>query len=255
MKFKYEEFCSRNWLFIDESLQLKIKNTKILIAGVGMGSYVACLAARTGFSNFIIADGDDVSLSNLNRQNFTTKDIGNNKAESLSKKLLEINPLIKIQTIPKFLNNNDLMLLIPTVDIVINTIDFDCAAFLECHLLSKIYNKLEIFPINLGFGAAICFNTIHSPSFNEYYKENNAEKIKHSILEELIISNNNQNQIKEFEKYTYKKNTNTLLYDPQIGVSTFIASCLIVSNLVKYLKTDTISLFPFFYKKDLINDF
>jgi tRNA A37 threonylcarbamoyladenosine dehydratase len=66
----------RNFLYISESNQEKIKNFRILIGGCGLGSVIAECALRLGFENLTVIDGDKVELSNLNRQNYTQKDIG-----------------------------------------------------------------------------------------------------------------------------------------------------------------------------------
>lgn len=49
----------------------KIKNTKILIIGCGgLGSNIANILVRSGFTKFIFVDYDKVEMKNLNRQIF-----------------------------------------------------------------------------------------------------------------------------------------------------------------------------------------
>jgi molybdopterin/thiamine biosynthesis adenylyltransferase len=74
---------SRNWGLISEETQKKIENSIILCAGCGLGALVAIIAARAGFKNFILADGDRVEASNLNRQPFFIAHLGRNKAPTL----------------------------------------------------------------------------------------------------------------------------------------------------------------------------
>lgn len=78
--------------YTDEQMQ-KLKNTKIGIAGAGgLGSNCALALIRCGFDNFIIADFDIVSLSNLNRQQYLLSDIDKPKVECLRRNLRAINP-------------------------------------------------------------------------------------------------------------------------------------------------------------------
>lgn len=91
------ERYSRNRLYITEQEQEKIKNTPILLAGSGIGSNIAECALRFGFENITIVDGDTVELSNLNRQNYTEKNISEYKAEALYNRLKAINPIANIK--------------------------------------------------------------------------------------------------------------------------------------------------------------
>src|SRR5215472_11947722 len=66
-----ETLYTRNWAYISAELQDHLATTTLFTAGSGLGSVVAILAARTGVKRFIIADGDTVQESNLNRQSFS----------------------------------------------------------------------------------------------------------------------------------------------------------------------------------------
>jgi sulfur carrier protein ThiS adenylyltransferase len=75
----------------------RIRNTTIAIGGAGgLGSNVAMLLVRTGFTRLTIIDKDAVDASNLNRQHYTLADIGKPKASCLKAALLSINPDTKI---------------------------------------------------------------------------------------------------------------------------------------------------------------
>lgn len=251
----YKEFVSRNWLFIDKKEQLRIKNTRILVAGVGMGSFIAELLVRSGFEDIIIADGDTVSLSNLNRQNYTTENIGKNKARSLAKRLRLINKNVKLEVCEFYLKPNDLKEKIKKVDVVINTIDFDSKAFLSCHNLCKKYNKIEFFPINLGFGAAVCVNDKDSIPFQDFFRTKDSVKMKYQIIEEsLKYMNSNSLFLDEYSKYKKKVLQNKVEYDPQMGISSFVASSIVVSLIIKN-HFNKLKTFPYFYHMDIYNSF
>ncbi len=87
---------NRNRIYVSEDEQEKVRETRILLGGAGIGSIIAECALRFGFENIVIVDGDRVELSNLNRQNYVKSDIGKSKAECLAKRLLRINPKANI---------------------------------------------------------------------------------------------------------------------------------------------------------------
>lgn len=115
---------SRNFFFINSDEQVKIKNARILLGGVGLGSVIAETALRLGFENLILIDGDIVEESNLNRQNYTYLDIGKKKVDALKERLLAINPEAQITTYDVFLNEDNVREYVRDCDIAINAIDF-----------------------------------------------------------------------------------------------------------------------------------
>jgi sulfur carrier protein ThiS adenylyltransferase len=87
------QFANVNSYYYSDEQILRLKNTKIGIAGAGgLGSNCALALIRCGFNSFIIADFDVVSVSNLNRQQYISSDIDKPKVECLRRNLLAINP-------------------------------------------------------------------------------------------------------------------------------------------------------------------
>ena len=82
----------------DEEGQEKLLKSKCLIIGAGgLGCPVALYAAAAGFGSIEIWDNDNIELTNLNRQiAHKTKKVGYNKAISLAKECLKINPNISV---------------------------------------------------------------------------------------------------------------------------------------------------------------
>lgn len=116
---------ARNRIYISQLEQSVIKNHKILIAGSGIGSVIAECALRMGFENITIIDGDDVELTNLNRQNYIYDDIGKKKAESIERRLRSINPDANIEVYNQFITGENVTSLIDDrFDIAINALDF-----------------------------------------------------------------------------------------------------------------------------------
>lgn len=88
-----EQF-SRTALLIGKSGLEKLKNSKVLVFGVGgVGGYVVEGLARSGVGQIDVVDDDNVSLSNLNRQIIATLDtVGKPKVEVVKERVSKINP-------------------------------------------------------------------------------------------------------------------------------------------------------------------
>ncbi len=232
---------SRNLFFISTEIQKELATKTLLICGSGMGSLIAEMAIRTGFQKIIIADGDQVDLSNLNRQNFTNINIGENKAFALKERLLKINPQLEIECIEKYLIYDDLKLLISKSDFIINTIDFDSDAFLDCHKLCVKKKKIELFPINLGFGGGLIITQEGSPSWSNYFQTVNSGKLKGHLLNHIFKNG-------EFSQYSKGKfleyQQRSFEHDPQMATATLSCSNLVLTALVQLCAGLQVKKFP-----------
>ena len=105
--------------------QQKIMDSTMLIIGMGgLGSPTALYLAASGVGHIIIADFDQVELSNLQRQIIHgTSDIGDDKVNSAKAKMLEINPNIKVTIANEIVHTDNLASLIKDVDIVLDGTD------------------------------------------------------------------------------------------------------------------------------------
>jgi len=110
---------------VDIEGQQKINDSTILIIGMGgLGSPTALYLAAAGVGHLVIADFDQVELSNLQRQIIhRTADIGDDKVNSAKTKLLELNPNIKVTIANEIMHSDNLVSLIKDVDIVLDGTD------------------------------------------------------------------------------------------------------------------------------------
>ena len=104
MKFSLKDFQRFEKQIILKKIgisgQKKIKNSKILIVGMGgLGSPLLTYLASSGVCNFGIIDHDRVEISNLNRQIlFNSSDVGKFKVNQAKIKIKKIYNQIKIKT-------------------------------------------------------------------------------------------------------------------------------------------------------------
>lgn len=77
----------------------KLQRAGVAIAGLGgLGSNIAVMLARSGIGRLRLIDFDRVELSNLNRQVYDIRHLGQKKTEALARRLRELNPYIELET-------------------------------------------------------------------------------------------------------------------------------------------------------------
>lgn len=91
---------SRTELLIGKDKIEKLNKSKVAIFGIGgVGSFVAEALARAGIGNLILIDNDTVSITNINRQIIALHStIGRPKVDIMKERILDINPLAKVET-------------------------------------------------------------------------------------------------------------------------------------------------------------
>lgn len=103
-----ENWLSRTELLIGrENIDL-LAQSHVLVVGLGgVGGYAAEQLCRAGIGELTIIDGDKVSPTNRNRQIIAlTSNEGQSKAELMAKRLIDINPGIKLHIIGEYLKED-----------------------------------------------------------------------------------------------------------------------------------------------------
>jgi len=105
--------------------QLKLKNAKVLVIGAGgLGCPILQYIAAAGVGTIGIVDGDQVDISNLQRQIlYNTSDIGKFKAKAAERFVLALNPNINIKTYTFFLDKTNVLDLFSQYDIIVDGTD------------------------------------------------------------------------------------------------------------------------------------
>lgn len=96
-----EDIFTRAEALLGESVMQRLKDTKVLIFGVGgVGSWCAEGLVRSGIGHITIVDFDVVSPSNINRQLMATSlVVGEPKVKVMQERLLQINPNVDVVAI------------------------------------------------------------------------------------------------------------------------------------------------------------
>ncbi len=167
---------------VDAVGQQRLLDATVLIIGLGgLGSPLAMYLASSGVGHLILADGDSVEISNLQRQIIhTTADIGRPKVDSAREHLLQLNPHIRITTLAQRLDESNLLKYISQADVVVDGSDNFATRFAINRACVKVRKPLVS-------GAAIRFEgqvsvfdprRADSPCYHCLYKEVDEEELR-----------------------------------------------------------------------------
>ncbi len=110
---------------LDIAGQERLLNARVLIIGMGgLGSPAALYLAAAGVGTLVLADHDQVELSNLQRQVVhRTGSIGESKVASAARTLAELNPDVRLETRPQKLDAGELTAEAERCDVVLDATD------------------------------------------------------------------------------------------------------------------------------------
>ena len=124
----------------------------LVIGAGGLGSPVALYLASAGVGRLTICDGDDVDLTNLQRQIVhRMQAVGTKKAESARATLAGINPEVAVAALPERVDEERLEALAAAADVVLDGSD----NFVTRHAINRVCARLRK---PLVSGAAVRFD-------------------------------------------------------------------------------------------------
>lgn len=87
----------------------KLLDSHVMVVGLGgVGSWVVEALARTGTGRLTLVDGDEVALSNTNRQLHALEgNYGKSKAAAMKERVLQINPDAEVEIIEEFVGTEN----------------------------------------------------------------------------------------------------------------------------------------------------
>lgn len=167
----------------------KIKNTKILLVGVGgVGGFVLEALVRSGFTNITLYDGDKIEESNLNRQIITNRNnLHKSKAQEAKLRALSINPDIVIKAEDVYLTLDNFEENIKEeYDYIIDACD-DIKIKIALIKYAKKFN-IKIITC-LGTARKLDINGIKVTKLNKTFNDPLAKKLRELLRKENIALN------------------------------------------------------------------
>lgn len=122
-----ETIFHRSELLLGKEKIEKINSKNVLVIGVGgVGAFAAEFIARAGVGAMTIIDGDNIEITNRNRQLLALEStMGQAKVEVMRKRLLDINPDIRVSAIKQFIQPEDVAEIVGrNFDFVVDAIDY-----------------------------------------------------------------------------------------------------------------------------------
>ena len=162
---------------IGEEGQEKLKQARVLIAGVGgLGCPIALYLTTAGVGHLGLIDDDAVSLSNLHRQVlYDEADIGQPKVQCAVRHLQQKNSDIELTAYPIRLTKENAERLIRDYDIVVDGCDNHATRYLisdVCHQLQKpyVYAAIGAFQGQVGI---LCYEH-NAPTYRTLFPDEEA---------------------------------------------------------------------------------
>lgn len=168
----YEKAFSRNIGILTLEEQQKLKNTRVAIAGLGgVGGIYMLSLTRIGIGKFNVADFDDFSVENVNRQaGADTTSFGHPKVATMERKAKEINPYISVKVFPNGVTEENVDDFLKDVDIVLDGIDFFTVdARLILYRAAREKGIYVIASAPVGFGSTLLVFDPKGMTFEKYF--------------------------------------------------------------------------------------
>lgn len=236
MKSVRKKFIRTEILFGKENME-KLKKLNVIIFGLGgVGGYVCEALARSGIYNLTIVDHDKISESNINRQIFASvNNINELKVEVARRRILSINPEVKIKIWDKFVDENNIFeILNKNYDYVVDAID-SVKSKISIILLA---NELDLKIIScMGMGNKIEPNKIKLADVFETKYCPLAKIIRHELkkygIKKLRVCYSDEEPIKinYASKNKKEKIVGSVAYVP--SVAGLLIASEIINNVIK----------------------
>lgn len=120
-----EDRYARNAGVLDEADQEALRRKTAAVVGLGgLGGHIAEQLARLGVGRLILADGDTVAVSNLNRQIFATEEtLGWRKTDAAQDRLRRVNGQTECVVFSEYLTGENSARLLAGADIALDAAD------------------------------------------------------------------------------------------------------------------------------------
>lgn len=253
--YKMEKRYNRNRIYVTKEEQEKIKDYPILLGGSGIGSVIAECALRFGFENITIIDGDQVELTNLNRQNYTEEDITFDKTTALEKRLKAINSDAKIKVHNGFLTAENVENFIRDHKIAINALDFSSDVPLVFDRICQENNVPVLHPYNLGWAGLVTVISPEELSLSSLVKPNepfNEVNMVEYATSHMRFWGNPQKWLENIIK-EYREEVE-VLQPPQLAIASWIVAAMCTHILFNIATKKDFKKFPEFYFSSINNN-
>ncbi len=130
----------------------RLRNKSVGIAGCGgLGSNCAVALARSGIGRLVIADFDDVSAGNLDRQYYFLDQVGQQKVQALKENIRRIDPQVEVTAVDRHLDPDSVSEVFRDCQVIVEAFD---RAELKKMLIETVLDRMPGKFIVAGSGLA-----------------------------------------------------------------------------------------------------
>lgn len=168
----YREATQRNIGLVSQEEQEKLRNARVAVAGLGgVGGIHFLTLVRMGVGRFNIADLDEFSIANVNRQvGANSRTAGRPKVEVMAEMAREIHPDVEIEIFDNGLQPDNADAFLGNVDAVVDSIDFfSMGPRLLLYRKARELGKPVLFSAPIGFTGTLHVFMPDGMSFEDYY--------------------------------------------------------------------------------------
>lgn len=171
--FSYDEAFSRNLGWVTAAEQMRLKGSRVCIAGLGgVGGVYLLALARLGIGSFSIAEFDSYALANFNRQvGATVSSLRRPKVEVMLAMARDINPNLDVRVFDAGLNPTNIEAFLADGDVYLDGLDFfalDIRRRVFALCAAKGIAATTVAP--LGMGAALLNFVPGGMTFEDYFR-------------------------------------------------------------------------------------
>lgn len=173
LTFDYHEAFSRNIGWLTPAEQDTLRHKRVAIAGLGGAGGVHLLAlTRLGIGKFHLADLDQFSLVNFNRQaGATLSSLGRDKVQVMADLARDINPELDLRLFPEGVQPNNIDQFLSGVDLYVDGLDYFVFSARRMVYAACRERGIPItFAVPLGMGASLINFLPDGPSFEDYFR-------------------------------------------------------------------------------------
>jgi molybdopterin/thiamine biosynthesis adenylyltransferase len=171
-QFDYNIAFKRNLGLVTPEEQNVLRRSRAAILGLGgMGGINTLMLARMGVGRFHLADFDEYSQANINRQvGATMSTVGKTKTAVIADMIRDINPEAEIRIFEKGVGRSNVEAVIREADLVIDSVDFFALDAREMiYREARRWGRPVLFAAPIGFSGTLHVFTADGMSFEDYF--------------------------------------------------------------------------------------
>ncbi|WP_375750141.1 ThiF family adenylyltransferase [Vibrio sp. HN007] len=168
----YKLAVTRNLGLVTEQEQEKLRNSRVAVAGCGgLGGRELIDLVRMGIGAFNVADFDEFSIKNINRQiGATSKTVDLPKVEVMATMASDIHPGVDIKQYPEGIQPENVDEFVSSADVIVDAIDlFSMPARILLYRTARKHGKPVVFSAPLGFSGTLNVFMPDGMTFEEYF--------------------------------------------------------------------------------------